>query len=225
MPDTICLSDVYKTFTQCAEPAAAGLSFCVKPGEIVGILGPSGCGKTTLLRLIAGFERPDAGEIWLQGTLVASKAVHVPAEKRGIGMVFQDYALFPHLDVQRNISFGLPRSRASISATKTMIEMVGLEGMERRKPAELSGGQQQRVALARALVRNPIVVLLDEPFSNLDADLRGQMREEVRRLLRSAQATAILVTHDVQDAHQVADRLIHMRAGAVERIECRQRAA
>jgi iron(III) transport system ATP-binding protein len=208
--DLIHVDKVYKTYPGCPSPAVDNMSLMVKQGEIVALLGASGCGKTTLLRLIAGFERPDRGEIILQGRTVAGDGVFVPPERRGVGMVFQDYALFPHLNAYRNIAFGLPRGRETESAVADMIAMVGLQGFERRLPAELSGGQQQRVALARALVRDPVVVLLDEPFSNLDTELRGQMRQEVRRLLRSTQATALLVTHDREDALHVADRLVLM---------------
>ena len=208
--ELIHVDKVSKTYPGCPLPALENRSLTVKQGEIVALLGASGCGKTTLLRLIAGFERPDRGEIVLQGRTVAGDGVFVPPERRGVGMVFQDYALFPHLNVYRNIAFGLPRGRKTEGAVADMIAMVGLQGFERRLPAELSGGQQQRVALARALVRDPVVVLLDEPFSNLDAELRGQMRQEVRRLLQSTQATALLVTHDREDALNVADRLVLM---------------
>ena len=208
--DLIHVEKVSKTYPGCASPALENMSLAVEEGEIVALLGASGCGKTTLLRLIAGFERPDQGEIALQGRTVAGDGIFVPPERRGVGMVFQDYALFPHLNVYRNIAFGLPRGRKTEAAVADMIAMVGLQGFERRLPAELSGGQQQRVALARALVRDPVVVLLDEPFSNLDTELRGQMRQEVRRLLRNTQATALLVTHDREDASRVADRLVLM---------------
>lgn len=180
-------------------------------GELMALLGPSGCGKTTTLRMIAGLEIPDAGSIWLRGIPITSWR----PERRGIGLVFQDYALFPHLTVADNVRFGLHRWPASRAAARTseMLEMVGLQALARRYPHELSGGQQQRVALARTLAPAPELVLLDEPFSNLDAAMRVEMRQEVRRLLRQAGAAAILVTHDQEEAMVMADRLVVMDQG------------
>src|SRR3990172_5271270 len=161
--------------------ALKGVSFKVERGEMFSILGPSGCGKTTTLRLIAGFESLDEGEIWIDGKMVAGKGVFIPPEERKVGMVFQDYALFPHVTVEGNLLFGLggfsKYKRGAI--VKNMLGFVGLEGFSKRYPSQLSGGQQQRVALARALAPCPVVVLLDEPLSNLDADMRVQMREEL----------------------------------------------
>ena len=195
--------------------AVDGMSLDVAAGEIVALLGPSGCGKTTFLRLVAGFERPDAGTVFLAGEQVAGPRVFVPPERRRIGMVFQDYALFPHLSVADNVAFGLGRRRrdASRAQVDRLLALVGLTGLGDRLPHELSGGQQQRVALARALAPAPAVVLLDEPFSNLDATLRAEVRAEVRGILRDASATAIFVTHDQEEALSLADRVAVMRAG------------
>ena len=186
----------------------------VQRGEFVGVLGPSGCGKTTLLRLIAGFERPDAGGIEIDGSAVAGPRLNVPPERRRIGMVFQESALFPHLDVAGNIGFGLAR-RDPAARVDALVATVGLAGLQRRMPHELSGGQQQRVALARALAPEPQVILLDEPFSNLDAELRASVREDVRQILREAGMTAVLVTHDQEEALSIADRVAVMLEGKI----------
>jgi iron(III) transport system ATP-binding protein len=215
----IVLADINKTYPGCEAPAVRGLDLNVARGETVALLGPSGCGKTTTLRLIAGFEQPDDGEIVLNNRVMAGVGAFVPPERRGVGIVFQDHALFPHLNVAQNVGFGLPRGRETDTIVGEMLEMVDLAGFQRRYPAELSGGQQQRIALARALARRPVVVLLDEPFSSLDAELRGQMRREVARILKQAGATAILVTHDPKDALAVADRVAIMRDGAIEQID------
>lgn len=209
------LKDIVKDYSQCGQPAVDGLNLRVGHGEIVTLLGPSGCGKTTTLRLIAGFERADSGSISLDGVVVSDSRRFVTPDKRGIGMVFQDYALFPHLTVAQNVGFGC-RAQERQQRTKEMLELVGLPGMGDRYPHQLSGGQQQRVALARALAPRPVVVLLDEPFSNLDADLRGQMRSEVKRILNLAGATAILVTHDQKDALAISDRIVVMCHGSVQ---------
>ncbi len=189
----------------------------VRRGEFMGVLGPSGCGKTTLLRLIAGFERPDAGGIEIDGRAVAGPRVNVPPERRRIGMVFQESALFPHLDVAGNIGFGLAR-RERAARVDELVATVGLAGLHRRMPHELSGGQQQRVALARALAPDPALILLDEPFSSLDATLRVQLRGEVREILRAAGATAVFVTHDPAEALEISDRVAVMRAGRIEQV-------
>jgi iron(III) transport system ATP-binding protein len=189
------------------------VSFTLEQGELMALLGPSGCGKTTTLRMIAGLESVDAGSVWLRGVPITGWR----PERRGIGLVFQDYALFPHLTVAENVGFGLhrwPRQRAA-ARTAEMLELVGLESLARRYPHELSGGQQQRVALARTLAPEPELVLLDEPFSNLDAALRLEMRHEVRQLLRRAGAAAILVTYDQEEAMVMADRLAVMERGRV----------
>jgi iron(III) transport system ATP-binding protein len=188
----------------------------VRTGEIFGVLGPSGCGKTTLLRLIAGFERPQAGTVTVGGSLVAGDGTWVPPERRRIGMVFQDYALFPHLTVERNVAFGVARDAGA--DTQRALELVGLQHKTDRHPHELSGGERQRVALARALAPGPDVVLLDEPFSSLDATLRADLRREVELILRDAGATAILVTHDQEEALTLTDRLALMREGRIVQV-------
>lgn len=181
------------------------------------LLGSSGCGKTTLLRLAAGLERPETGEIWINGALAAGENAWIPPEHRQIGMVFQDYALFPHLTAAQNIAFALNgmRGRERAERIADMLALVGLEGFADRYPYQLSGGQQQRVALARALAPAPLIILLDEPFSNLDAALRKTMREEVRRILTEAGATAIFVTHDQEEAMRIGDEIAVMHAGKV----------
>lgn len=185
-------------------------SFTVEQGEIVGVLGPSGSGKSTLLRLIAGLELPGSGSISIRGVTVVSERTMIPPEHRGVGMVFQDYALFPHLTVAKNIEFGLHKlSRTDRIKRRTeMIQLIQLSGLEGRYPHELSGGQQQRVALARALAPRPNVLLMDEPFSNLDAELRQAIRDDVRTILKKAGMTCLLVTHDNADVEAICDRTI-----------------
>jgi iron(III) transport system ATP-binding protein len=212
----------------------------VKKGELVAVLGPSGCGKTTLLRLIAGFERPDEGSIVIDGRIVAGRSQWVEPEDRQVGMVFQDYALFPHLTVAQNVSFGMKFRPNPLSPfpkreggtplpvsgrgrgrglVRELLQLVGLAGFEDRYPHELSGGEQQRVALARALAANPRVLLLDEPFSNLDADLRPKMRAELKILLHRLNCTTIFVTHDQEEAFELADRIAVLHAGRLEQID------
>jgi iron(III) transport system ATP-binding protein len=200
--------------------AVADVTLPVRAGELLAVLGPSGCGKTTLLRLIAGFERPDAGSVTVGDTLVAGPGCFVAPERRRIGMVFQDYALFPHLTVEANIAFGLvqrPRHERD-ALTRRTLELVGLQHKADSYPHELSGGERQRVALARALAPEPEVVLLDEPFSSLDASLRAGLRREVELILRDAEATAILVTHDQEEALSLADRVAVMRDGRLVQV-------
>jgi iron(III) transport system ATP-binding protein len=195
--------------------AVRDLDLAVRRGEILALLGPSGCGKTTTLRLIAGFESPDSGAIEVGGRTVASPGVHVPPEKRRVGMVFQDYALFPHLSVEQNVAYGLPNGKKRRGQGEEVLALAHLEGLGDRMPHELSGGQQQRVALARALAPEPAVVLLDEPFSNLDATLRVRVRSEMREILRDAGATAVFVTHDQEEALSLADEVAVMMRGTV----------
>jgi len=202
-------------------PAVQGISFAAREGEILCLLGPSGCGKTTVLRAIAGFEPVRSGQIFLSGQLVSSPDVMIPTENRRVGMVFQEYALFPHLRVQDNIAFGLRHLTRSerTSRIQEMLRLTGLEGFERRYPHELSGGQQQRVALARALVQSPVVLLLDEPFSNLDPDMAGRMRQELHDLLRRTKTTTVLVTHDHDEAFAMADRIAVLNEGRLEQFD------
>jgi iron(III) transport system ATP-binding protein len=210
--DMIAVEGVTKRFG--ATPAVDRASLVLARGEFVALLGPSGCGKTTLLRLIAGFETPDEGAVRLGGREVAGRT-WVPPERRHVAMVFQDYALFPHLTVAENAGFGLPR-RERGRRVPEVLALVGLDGLARRYPHELSGGQQQRVALARALAPEPGVVLLDEPWSNIDPLLRGEMRDELAAILRAADVTVLLVTHDREEAFSVADRIALMREGRIE---------
>ncbi len=208
----ICCHGVSKRFGDVR--AVEDAQLCVERGEFVALLGPSGCGKTTLLRLIAGFEAPDGGEIRVADRTVAAGRTWVPPERRRVGMVFQDYALFPHLTVAENVGFGVAR-RDRVGRVAEALALVGLEGYGRRYPHELSGGQQQRVALARALAPRPELVLLDEPWSNIDPLLRQSMRDELAAILRAADVTVMLVTHDREEAFSLADRVALMLDGSV----------
>ena len=216
-PPVLSVHDVHKSFG--THHVLHGIDLAVHPGDIVAVLGPSGCGKTTLLRLIAGFDQLDSGTITIDGRVVAQRekgsTVLLPPERRRVGVVPQEGALFPHLDVAGNVGFGLPRGAQSADRVAEVLALVGLSGRQRQRPHELSGGQQQRVALARALAPNPSLVLLDEPFSSLDAAMRNQVRDEVFDVLRAAGATAILVTHDQQEALSVADQVAVLMGGRV----------
>jgi iron(III) transport system ATP-binding protein len=202
-------------------PAISDISLSAREGEILCLLGPSGCGKTTTLRAIAGFEPVMNGEVYLEGRLVSAPGVLIPTEQRRVGMVFQEYALFPHLRVAENIGFGLRDLTADQRATRVhaMLQMIGLTDLARRYPHELSGGQQQRVALARALVQKPVILLLDEPFSNLDPDMTGRMRDDLHDLLRQTKTTAVLVTHDHDEAFAMADRIAVLNKGHLEQCD------
>lgn len=220
--EIIEIRNVLKKFPNAPRPALGPLSLTVKKGELIGVIGPSGSGKTTLLRLVAGFERPDSGSIALDGRVVADATHWVEPEARGVGMVFQDYALFPHLTAFENIAFGLNR-RGRALRVHELLELVGLPDFAQRYPHELSGGEQQRVALARSLATNPKVLLLDEPFSNLDADLRPKMRAELKLILKRLNCTAIFVTHDQEEAFELADQVAVLNGGQLEQIDSPER--
>ena len=200
-------------------PIVRGVSFAIMPGDILVLVGPSGCGKTTTLRLIAGFERLDSGSIEIDARIVADDQRHLPPEQRRAGMVFQDFAVFPHLSVAQNVGFALGKGQPAQDRVAQLLELVGLPGRQRTMPHELSGGEQQRVSLARALSTNPAVLLLDEPFSNLDAALRTDMQAEVRALLKRSGTTAVFVTHDQAEALLLGDHVGVMCAGRLEQID------
>jgi iron(III) transport system ATP-binding protein len=207
------LSEVSKAFADVTALESVSLELPV--GSMLALLGPSGCGKTTALRLISGFERPDAGTVEVDGRRVASPTAMVPPERRRVGLVFQDLALFPHLSVRANVAYGIRRDPDQRVRADELLELVGLSADAERMPHELSGGMQQRVALARALAPRPDVLLLDEPFSSLDQAMRTQLRAEVRQILREARQSAIFVTHDQAEALTVADQVAVMARGRV----------
>jgi iron(III) transport system ATP-binding protein len=208
------------SYSNSSVKAVDAISFSVEKGEVISILGRSGSGKSTILRLIAGLEMPEGGSFTLCGKKIIDDLTFIQPEKRGIGMVFQDYALFPHMSVEENILFGLPKmSRSDKKKRATeVLELVELNGFEKRYPHQLSGGQQQRVALARAIAPQPELILLDEPFSNLDTDLQVKIREDLRRILKKANMTAIFVTHNENDAHALSDRIVKIKNGKIDKI-------
>ena len=209
------VSQLSVTYAGASQPAVNQVSFGLRAGDIGVLIGPSGCGKTTLLRAVAGLERVSGGKIQLSGQVVSSVAVNLAPEARKIGMVFQDYALFPHLNVGRNVGFGIAHLSKTdrLRRVAEVLELVGLAGQQARYPHELSGGQQQRVALARALAPGPQLLLLDEPFSNLDVELRERLAHEVRSILKAAHTTALLVTHDQLEAFAIGDTIGVMQQG------------
>lgn len=220
MPAELILQDLLKVFRGRGRPVVAvdHLHLEVTKGELVTLLGPSGCGKTTTLRIVGGFEAPDAGEVYLSG----QRITHLPPQRRPTATVFQSYALFPHMSVFENVAFGLKVRRVPRQElrrrVREVLALVGLEGLEDRPPAKLSGGQQQRVALARVLVIQPQVLLFDEPLSNLDAKLRLETREHIRRIQRELGITSIYVTHDQAEAMAISDRVAVMNEGSIQQI-------
>jgi len=217
-PSILELEDVTQTYGP--ETAVDGLSLSVAEGELLTLLGPSGCGKTTTLRIIAGLEAPGEGTVSIGGEVVAGRGSAVPAEERDVGLIFQDFALFPHLSVAENVAFGIDDLPAAEREARVeeLLDLVDLAAHREKMPRQLSGGQQQRVALARSLAPEPAVLLLDEPFSNLDVRLRVEMREEVRRILKEAGVTAVSVTHDQEEALSISDRVAIMNDGDVEQV-------
>ena len=213
--------DLVKTYPGATSPAVAGVSFTVEQGGFYTLLGPSGCGKTTTLRCIAGLERPDSGMIKLGQTVVVSDRIFIPTYRRDIGMVFQNYAVWPHMTVFENVAFPLRVGKQKVAGSeidrrvRESLALVGLAGLEKRMATQLSGGQQQRLSVARALVREPDVLLLDEPLSNLDAKLRLEMRAEIRRVCKEFSLTTVYVTHDQKEALSIADRLAVLDGGRI----------
>jgi len=219
-PDPVLrLTDVGKRYARADADALRGIDLEVGDRELVAVVGQSGCGKTTLLRLVAGLEIPDRGTVSIGGRVVAGPGIWVAPEDRGVGMVFQDFALFPHLRVDQNVAYGLKHlpKRERISRAEAMLEMVELEGLARRYPHQLSGGQKQRVALARALAPEPRILLLDEPFSNLDSPLKVALREGLTSVLRRTGVPTLLVVHDVEDVVVLANRVAVLREGRIVR--------
>jgi iron(III) transport system ATP-binding protein len=217
MAKALEVQQISKRFT--GNPVVKDFSLDLEAGEFITLLGPSGCGKTTILRLLAGFERPDSGTIRISGDVVASNNSFLSPDKRRVGMVFQDYALFPHVNVLGNIGFGLKTNvKEKEKRAEEMLYLVGLQGLGERMPHELSGGQQQRVALARALAPKPQIMLLDEPFSNLDTALRQQVRAEVRAILREAGTSTLFVTHDQEEALSLSDRVAVIFEGELAQV-------
>jgi iron(III) transport system ATP-binding protein len=214
------LKDITFKYNNANSETLKDISLELEAGEVLAIVGPSGGGKSTLLRVIAGLEKPQKGMMKLDGWIIVDKHTFVKPEKRGIGMVFQDYALFPHMTVRKNIEFGISKltNRLKKERVKEVLSLVNLKGYENRYPHELSGGQQQRIALARAIAPNPKILLLDEPFSNLDSHLLEKVRDELFSIIRNIGTTTIMVTHNPEDAKAQADRIISIKKGIVEEV-------
>lgn len=215
MSTILTIQNAIKTFNSGKVIALNDVSSSLEKGNILAIVGESGSGKTTLIRLITGLETLDQGTIILQGKTVASDTIFIAPEKRKVGMVFQDYALFPHLTVFENISYGISKLVTKKERVNEVLSLVGLEGLENRYPHELSGGQQQRIALARALAPSPELLILDEPFCNLDVILRVQLREDISKIIKKTNTTAIFVTHDIKDALAISDDILVLQNGKI----------
>lgn len=211
----LSINSLSKSFDKGKNYALDNVTFNLKAGHVCAIVGESGSGKTTLVRLIAGLERPDHGSILMHGKTMASLDKFVQPEKRKIGLVFQEYALFPHLTILDNVLYGIAKLKNKKQRALEMLDLVGLNGLEKRFPHQLSGGQQQRVALARALAPEPSLLILDEPFSNLDTMLRTQLRNEIFDIIKKTEVTVLFITHDTQDALSVADEILILQNGKV----------
>lgn len=219
MSEFLKVRNISKRFSKADHPALEDVSFSAEREELVALVGSSGSGKTTLLRILAGLESPDRGEVRVGGEVLTSDSgIVVPPEQRNMGFVFQNHALFPHLSVRDNVAFGLAKSGQRDQRVAELLDLVGLADFAARFPHELSGGEQQRVALVRALAPQPRLLLMDEPFSSLDQDLRLELRDETSRLIRQHGTTTILVTHHIDDARAVSDRIVELQAGSVNRI-------
>jgi len=215
MDTIVTVKNVIKTFNKGKVVALNNVSFSLEEGNILAIVGESGSGKTTLIRLITGLEVLDKGSIVLKKETVSSDSVFVTPEKRKVGMVFQDYALFPHLSVFENIAYGISKGVNKKERIEEILRLVGLPNLEKRYPHELSGGQQQRIALARALAPSPELLILDEPFSNLDVLLRNQLREDILKIIKETSTTAVFVTHDIKDALAISDDILVLKDGKI----------
>jgi len=215
----VSINDLSFRYRGSKETSLSNFSLTMAEGEILAVLGESGSGKSTLLRLISGIEVPLNGTIEIDGNVLSGRNTYIPPEKRHVGMVFQDYALFPHMTVAANIQYGLRKMPSSLRnyRMEEMLALISMEGYEKRYPYELSGGQQQRVALARALAPSPALLLLDEPFSNLDASLQRKIRSELREIIKNTGTTSIFVTHDQEDANEIADNIVYLKNGRVTR--------
>lgn len=213
------VKNITKRFPNADRAALADVSFSTEREELIALVGSSGSGKTTMLRILAGLESPDRGEVSMGGDVLTRESrILLPPERRNIGFVFQNHALFPHLSVQANVAFGLARSDKRGERVAQLLELVGLADLAARYPHELSGGEQQRVALIRALAPQPKLLLMDEPFSSLDQSLRLELRDETNRLIRQQGTTTILVTHHIEDARAISDRIVVLHAGVVEKM-------